>query len=526
MSDFLRELQAHPVVMRDPQTLRYIRQLQSAHPVAIFHRKVLELIGSDFTFAQADTADCWAAVIELNSELQRLFGLNRGILAYYAPYSDLQLMTFERLQAQRLERPFHNHLYFLSTPDIYAERKVSGWTLTEPFSVVQLPNNGTPKDAARQLLTEMIRQVSRRNPYERTNPVTGHDFYGRSRLLTDLVDDLRQGHVCGVFGLRKTGKTSLVTELGRQFVKDDVGNRVFILRDLEVLPSDPDRQIPQLVSDIAKQAHTSFRNAGMRTHELSRLPAYPAVGELRQALQACLTNVGSQGKTVVIALDEIESLVGPDASSTAEKPSVAEFLGALRSLVQENPNFNVVISGITLAPLRNATLYGRENPLFAWAKPFFVTALTRSDTNEMIRSLGARMAVQWEDGALKILFDITGGHVFLARSLAAEVSGELSLRIEERTVTEDDVRAQLRSWRRSTAGIIDSMLDALARFYEEELTVLDLGIAGTPFDELELEYPNQINNLLALGLLEEKAEDLQLTPWVQLSSRSAPRSSR
>jgi hypothetical protein len=93
MSDFLRELQAHPVVMRDPQTLRYIRQLQSAHPVAIFHRKVLELIGSDFTFAQADTADCWAAVIELNSELQRLFGLNRGILAYYAPYSDLQLMT-------------------------------------------------------------------------------------------------------------------------------------------------------------------------------------------------------------------------------------------------------------------------------------------------------------------------------------------------------------------------------------------------------------------------------------------------
>ena len=526
MSDFLGQLQAHPVVMRDPQTLRYIRQLQSAHPVALFHRKVLELIGSDFTFAQADTIDCWAAVIELNSELQRLFGLNRGILAYYAPYTDLQLMTFERLQAQRLERPFHNHLYFLSTPDIYAERKVSGWTLTEPYSTVLLPSSGTPEDAARQLLAEMIRQVSRRNPYERTNPVTGHDFYGRRRLLTELVDDLRQGHVCGVFGLRKTGKTSLVTELGRQFVKDDVGNRVFILRDLEVLPSDPGRQIPQLVSDIAKQAHMSFRSAGMRTHELSQLPTYPTVGELRQALQACLTNAGSQGKTVVIALDEIESLVGPDASSTADKPSVAEFLGALRSLVQENPNFNVVISGITLAPLRNATLYGRENPLFAWAKPFFVTALTRSDTGEMIRSLGARMAVQWQESALKLLFDITGGHVFLARSLAAAVSGELSLRVEERTVTEEDVRDQLRSWRRSTVGIIDSMLDALARFYEEELTVLDLGIAETSFDELEHEYPNQINNLLALGLLEEKADNLQLTPWVRLSSRLAYRGNR
>ena len=76
--------------------------------------------------------------------------------------------------------------------------------------------------------------------------------------MTELVNELRQGHVCGVFGLRKTGKTSLVTELGRQFAKDDPGNRVFILRDLEVLPSDPERQVPQLVSDIAKQVRINF----------------------------------------------------------------------------------------------------------------------------------------------------------------------------------------------------------------------------------------------------------------------------
>ena len=522
MSDLLGQLQAHPVIMGDPRTLGHIRQLQRVHPVAVLHRKALELIGSDFTFAQEDTVSgCWAAIIELSSELQRLFGLNRGILAYYAPYADLQLRTFERLRAQKLQRPTHSHLYFLSTPDVYAERKVSGWTLTEPYSVVLLPGDGTPEAVARQLLTEMIRQVSRRNPYDRTNPVTGHDFYGRRQLLTELVNELRQGHVCGVFGLRKTGKTSLVTELGRQFVKDDADKRVFIFRDLEVLPSDPERQVPQLVSDLAKQAHTSFRGAGMRTHELSQLPSYPTVGELRQALQACLNHVGSRDKTVVIALDEIESLVGPDAARTAGKPSVAEFLGALRSLVQEQPNFNVVISGITLAPLRNATLYGRENPLFAWAKPFFVTALPRSDTVEMISSLGARMAVQWQRDALNLLFDVTGGHVFLARSFAAAVSSELSLRIEERTVTEADVRARLRSWRRSMVGIIDSMLDALARFYEDELAVFDLGIAGTPFDDLDREYPDQINNLLALGLLEENADELQPTPWVRLGSRLA-----
>ena len=522
MSDFLDQLQAQPVVMRDPATLRYIRQLQYHYPVAELHRKALELIGSDFTFAQKDTgSNCWAAVIELSPLLQRLFGLNKGILAYYTPYVDLQFRTFERLWEQKLERPFHGHLYFFSTPDANAERKVSGWTLTEPYSVVLLPADGNPQVVARQLLTEMIRQVSRRNPYERTNPVTGSDFYGRRQLLTELVNELRQGHVCGVFGLRKTGKTSLVTELGRQFVKDDADNRVFFLRDLEVLPSDAERQVPQLVSDLAKQAHTSFRDAGMRTHELSRLPNNPSIGELRQALQACLTHAGSRNKTVVIALDEVESLVGPDAASTVNKPLVPEFLGAMRSLVQETPNFNVIISGITLAPFRNATLYGRENPLFAWAKPFFVTVLTLADTAEMITSLGARMAVQWQRDALNLLFNVTGGHVFLARSLAAAVSSELSLRIEERIVTEADVRDQLKSWRRDTVGIIDSMLDTLARFYEEELAVFDLGIAGTPFVDLDRAYPNQINNLLSLGLLDESVGELRPTPWVLLSSRLA-----
>ena len=368
----------------------------------------------------------------------------------------------------------------------------------------------------------MSRQVSRRNPYDRTNPVTGNDFYGRRRLLTELVDDLRQGHVCGVFGLRKTGKTSLVTELGRQFVKDDAGNRVFIYRDLEVLPSDPERQVPQLVSDIAKQAHTSFRVAGMRTHEVSQLSSYPTVGELRQALQASLTHSGSRNKTVVIALDEIESLVGPDAASYHRQTSRCRIPWWPAKPSSGKRKLQCCYLWHHARPFYECNVVRSRESIVCLGQPFFVTALTRTDTDEMIRSLGARMAVQWQDAALNLLFDVTGGHVFLARSLAAAVSNELSLRIEERTVTAADVRARLRSWRRSTAGIIDSMLDALARFYEEELAVFDLGIAGTPFDDLEREYPNQINNLLALGLLEEKADELQLTPWVRLSSRSIP----
>ncbi len=292
--------------------------------------------------------------------------------------------------------------------------------------MVGLPREGTGELAARQFLEALIRQLSKHNPYERTNPVNGADFFGRRALLRDLAEELRQGRVCGVFGLRKTGKTSLVTELGRQWTRDDPEGRAFVLRDLETLSSDPAVQVQQLVSDISQQMMQSFRGIGLRTHELSLLGATPGVGQWRQAVQAGLAHPTGKDKQVVVALDEIESLVGPDANSSTEKPAVAEFFGALRSLVQENPNFNVVISGITATPLKLATLYGRENPLFAWAKPIFVSTLDATDAGEMIKALGSQMAVAWTDGALTSLLEQTGGHVYLTRNLAAAACGRLA----------------------------------------------------------------------------------------------------
>src|SRR5438874_7608869 len=82
VSDLLGQLQDNRVVTRDPATLRYLRLLERAHPEAALHRAALKLIGSDLTFAQQDSAvaGCWSAVAELSPDLQRLFGLNKGIL--------------------------------------------------------------------------------------------------------------------------------------------------------------------------------------------------------------------------------------------------------------------------------------------------------------------------------------------------------------------------------------------------------------------------------------------------------------
>ncbi len=515
-----KELQARPVHINSADLSRYLDRLRREFPVVELHEEALRQLGSAFSFAaRHEPTRSWTAVVELHPKLQDLFGMSQGLRIFYIPYPELQLRTFEALLEVKIDRPHHRHVYGLWSRDPRLEAKLDQWTLTEPFAMVGLPRDGASEVVARQFLEGLIRQLSKHNPYIRTNPVTGADFFGRKALLRDLVEELRQGRVCGVFGLRKTGKTSLVTELGRQWTRDNAGSRAFVLRDLETLPSDPALQIQQLVSDISQQMARSFRDVGLRTHELSQLGETPSVGQWRQAVQAGLAHPTGKDKQVVVALDEIESLVGPDASSSTEKPGVAEFFGALRSLVQENPNFNVVISGITATPLKLATLYGRENPLFAWARPIFVSTLDEADAGDMVRALGSQMAVAWTDGALTSLLKQTGGHVYLTRSLAATACDALSVQLEVRTVTAGVVDGVTRTWRRNTVDVVNSMLDALERFYPAELAVLELGVSTGDFAALDDEYPSEMANLIQLGLIIEGPGGFSISPWLRVSNR-------
>lgn len=516
----LSQLQAHPLRINDAGLSRHINQLRRAFPVVTLHEAMLRALGSGFSFAtRHDATGGWTAVIELNPRLQRLFGMSQGLRIFYSDYADLQLRTFEALLGARITRPHHRHVYGLWSRDPRLEAKLDQWTLTEPYAMVALPAEGTGEEAAHQFLEALVAQLSKHNPYERTNPVNGAEFFGRKALVRDLAAELQKGRVCGVFGLRKTGKTSLVTELGRQWTKDEPKERVFVLRDLETLPSEPSQQVGQLVSDLAQQMLQKFREIGLRTHELSLLSDQPSVGQWRQAVQAGLVHPTGKGKQVVVALDEIESLVGPDASTSTEKPQIAEFFGALRSLVQENPNFNVLISGITATPLKVATLYGRENPLFAWAKPIYVSTLDHVDATEMVKSLGSQMAVAWTQAALDQLLEQTGGHVYLTRSLAAAACESLSTELEVRTVTSAVMAAAIRPWRRNTVDIVNSMLDALGRFYPSELAVLELGSSTGDFTALDNDYPSELANLIQLGIVVEKGQEFSIAPWVRVSPR-------
>lgn len=524
-------IQGSPQRMRDPQTNGFIDRMHKAFPVSRQHREVLQRMGSDFTYARRMEDGSWEALIAFNSGIASRLGITGNVAVLYVPYRDLYDNILQRVLHVTFPRQTEEHLRLLCSADNRELEKLTDWTMRSPVRVVSMPRNGSTLNQAETLFSSLLRSISGRNAYEVSNAVTGDDFFGRQQVIHNLTRDLQEGYVSGVFGLRKVGKTSLVKEVMSRFDAVSHGGLkvVTVIEDLENLPDELSSKVPRLCGSLATTLQGEFKRAGMRTHELSRLTGALERGgsigpiALRDAIQASLSHSSGQDAVVVLALDEVESLVaGGDSSESA--PQVVEFLGSLRSLSQELDSFKVMLAGITAAPFRQGMIYGRENPLFSWAKPVYLGPLAPDEAKTMTVRLGRRMAVNWTPEALDELQGVTSGHAFLHRSFAGHV---VQAQLDEgldggsqagHSIRANDVKGRVRAWKREASEIVDAMVGALQRYYPAGWGVVEDLREGYSLSDIEEDDPGAVAMLLNLGVLQEVAGDLGVSPWARIST--------
>ncbi|WP_344340825.1 hypothetical protein, partial [Streptomyces rhizosphaericus] len=193
-----------------------------------------------------------------------------------------------------------------------------------------------------------------------------------------------------------------------------------------------------------------------------------------------------------------------------------QFLGILRSLVQENSNFTFVLSGLTSAITESGRLFGRPNPLFSWAKSNFVSPFERYEADELALSVGRRMGIGISEGALEALYEATGGHAYLYRHLASNVVLRLPLDVFHRQMDRVDVLKALEDWRLVIAGHMQEMVNHVRRYYPDEAFLLEvLETNNDDFAAFADELPSALGHLLSLGLVERRGQQFELTPVLQ-----------
>lgn len=499
--------EANPVAEpRNQEVLDRITELEKRFPIAAEHRRMLKGLGSQFVFAKtfraSDGKTLGLALARFSGAIEAGFGITREVMFFYTPYRDLQIrsLTWAKEALTQLTRDATPDLILFHSPDDRLTIKLEDWSRLA-FTAIPLAPGLDPAPIS---LVRLIRDhVYARDLFYETTPVRGDRFFGRKTLLQELRDDVTNQRVSGLFGLRKSGKTSILLQLS-ELIESDSSIPVFV--DLEVLPSPPSDPTLPLIAEIAARLRSELDKRGIRARELAPLEADPGIPALKNALQKLLTRLDDSGVKVTLMLDEIEFLTPGDQIDTAEGEfsGVAQVLGILRSMVQSTGNFTFLLSGLTNEILENGRLYGRPNPLFSWAKARYIGPFARTEANELATAVGSRMGIEIEVGALAALYDASGGHAYLYRNLASAVVSDLPVDTYRRIMRTSDVLHRLIPWKRSIAGNLDEILGHLERYYPTEAVLLEI-LTESPdeFQSLALSEDKAVHHLVSLGLIHE-----------------------
>jgi hypothetical protein len=488
----------------------HIRALERRYPVTEQHRAAFRELGSEFTYAK-EHGDLGVVLLRLSPSLEQMFGFTREILVFYSPYEDLQGRTFSELRRLTrrggldIERELTPDTAFLWAPDPRLSDKVDEWSSSD-FTVIPLAlrEHDDERSEADRLLSIVSRRVFTRDLFEETGSVSGNKFFGRQRLLQALEEDIVQGRSFALFGLRKTGKTSVMRQLLKRIEARNPSTTVTLVRDLETLPSPTRGAADDLLRDLREELRTVLQQRGLRNLELADLRDGFSVSDFRRAMVRLIRKIGEPDLRIVVALDEVEYLCPPDlvGQRLPEAEATAQLLGALRAMQQETDQLAFVFSGVTSGIVERATLFGRPNPLLAWSKPYFLGPFDEEETRDLLVSVGERMGVTWTNGGINTLRRESGGHAYLTRSLASAVVRQLPLDRNERRVTADHICQVAPNWARGIAGQRSAIVEDLRMNYPDEADLLDLLLdpAGG-FAEFAAEGDPAIDHLHRLGLV-------------------------
>ena len=248
-------------------------------------------------------------------------------------------------------------------------------------------------------------------------------FFGRVELLQCLEDDLRRHQSIGLFGLRKSGKTSILLQLGfalRQHPvihvdlqpyggKPRYGAELFdlVLQKLAQLakerpsksaPSvdrlERDRPAPELTADFARQVSQLARRLNQAGYELP----------------------------ILLFLDEIERILPTETDSRERVEEFNACFGVLRALSQERRLLALLAADVH--PDCNRINQWAQpgiptNPAFNFFKEVFVLPFSPAATTRMLTDIGKLMGVEFDAETLAAIHRESGGYPFIARQLAS-----------------------------------------------------------------------------------------------------------
>jgi hypothetical protein len=447
------------------------------------------------------------------------FNLNREVVVAFSSYEtfeprSIDAIDYLNVQELRLEEICS----IIISKDISVESKLGNILKSNeearviiPFSYTEILSNQSDPE---YLISKIRKKFYSRDLFGIQDALKKDlYFFGRRDLIYTLLNRHINSENSGVFGLRKTGKTSILYSVERAL---DRKKSISIFVDCQTL------HLKSWQNALFSIIEGLQAKIGIKKADLKMFSNDLANDFISDYFFDDINTIYHKNdkKSILLIFDEIENITFDTSISNnwREGNDFIKFWQVIRSSHQRlraNNVFTYLITGTNPRCIERATINKADNPIFSQFPPIYIPPFDVVQTQEMIDKLGGYMGLVFDDAVGNKLVADFGGHPLLIRQMCSFIHKKVDLENLNRPFkinkTYYDIKKKefLLDKKEGFNNYMKMVLEVLENWYEDEfqmLTWLSLG-NYTTFKDYANEAPEYVTHLLQYGLVEESVGD-------------------
>lgn len=455
---------------------------------------------------RAYNTNCSVYLIEPEPFMTEAYGFEFEIMLVYSPYNNIEPRAIQAAEQFLSESPIKGRAdsvnYFLISDDPDSVEWVKSYVSSRQesriivtFSTQELSAN---KGDAWFIRNKLNSQFYGRDLFAYTLPLTEDTyFFGRQQIIASLLDAVKLSENRGVFGLRKTGKTSLLFKVKRIISQEKIGHVFFY--DCKT-PSLRKLHWNQLLAEICRNiVKRCSLNVGVVESEIQVVKTFKHI----------ISTLAKRGVKIVLVFDEIEYISFKSIQDVHWHTEFLDFWQTMWSCQTIYKNLVFILAGVNPSVVETDTVSGVQNPLFGIVPSVFLKGFEEEEVKNLVRTLGKRMGMKFTLEANHFLFNKYGGHPLLTRLACSWLNKYFLIhKIPKPVELLESVLLQTQDDRDSDLTFYcKHIVSELKDFYPDEYEMLELLSSGQVHDFVQLSaYPEFVRHLNNYGLLTSKYE--------------------
>ena len=428
------------------------------------------------------------------------FGFDHEIILAISNYETIEPRTMQAIESCFNDEPARGRvdqsIVFIITQDANGMEWVTTYTsrnlqsrIPVIFHISDIEKSRHEPPHIRNVISS---QLFMRDLFDYQLPIVNDlHFFGRDAVIADYLDAIKRSQNRGLFGLRKTGKTSILYKLKRLAERDKIGKVLYYDCKLPAIRSIRwHKLLERVMMDISKSCNIE-------------LPRVINEIQISEAFINLLKSTASD-KIICLIFDEIEYISPLSPLDVHWKEDFIPFWQTLWAAQSQVRRLSNIISGVNPSVVEIDVIGQVQNPMFGIVQPRYLRGFEVSELRSMLKFFGRRMGIAFSNDAIDYLHSRYGGHPLLTRLACSQVHLDLANTNQERPFK---ISAQyLRQKEESRDGELifycRHVVSELRQFYPDEYEMLEFLASGRINDFMEFRSaPEYTRHLRDYGLV-------------------------